>query len=122
MNLTKPTVIISPEGFTANAELTLLAEAKAAKLRRHEVARIGHVRIHVKLETPRVGAARFVVVATAETSGADLVAHSTAAKPGTAVNAAFAKLERAVSAAAGVRKHRRQKLAPVVMFPEAAIG
>ena len=116
MKPTEPKVILSAEGFTARPTLLEHAEAKATKLRRHEHPRVGHVRLHIRLETPRNGTKRFAVAATAETRGPDLVAHSVAAKPETALNAVFAKLERGIAAAAGERKHRRQKLAPIVKF------
>lgn len=106
MNLTEPITILSAEGFSARPELTAHAEAKAAKLRRHANPRIGHVRIHVRLETPREGAQRFNVSATAETRGLDFVAHGFGAVPESAINEAFVKLERSATAAAGVRKHQ----------------
>jgi ribosome-associated translation inhibitor RaiA len=106
MNFTEPTTLLSAEGFSARPELTVHAEAKAAKLRRHANPRIGHVRLHVCLETPREGTPRFAVVATAETRGLDFVAHGLAPVPESAISEAFVKLERSVSAAAGVRKHQ----------------
>ena len=106
MNLTETTTILSAEGFSARPELTAHAEAKAAKLRRHDNPRIGRVRIHVRLETPREGTQRFTVSATAETRGLDFVAHGSAPVPESAISDAFVKLERSVSAAAGVRKHQ----------------
>ncbi len=117
MNPTEPKVILSAEGFTARPDLMERAEVKAAKLRRHEHPRVGHVRLHVRLATPHNGTKVFTVTATAETCGPDLVAHSEAARPETALNAAFTKLERAITAAAGERKHARQALAPVITFP-----
>lgn len=109
MNVTKPRVIVSTEGFSVRPDLILHVEAKAAKLRRHQVPRVGHVRIHVRRETPHAGAPVFAVSAAAETRGPDLVAHGSAAKPETAINAAFVKLERAAKAAAGVKKVGRHR-------------
>jgi ribosome-associated translation inhibitor RaiA len=111
MNVTKPQVIFAAEGFSARPDLIAHAEAKAAKLRRHETPRVGHVRIHARRETPHEGAPTFSVSATAETRGPDLVAHGSAASPETAINAAFIKLERAAKAAAGVRKISRHRSA-----------
>jgi ribosome-associated translation inhibitor RaiA len=105
MNLSEPKTILSAEGFSARIELTAHVEAKAAKLRRHEFPRIGHVRIHVRRETPQNDAPRFTVSATAESRGADFVAHGFGGIPESAINTAFDKLERAVAAAAGERKH-----------------
>lgn len=122
MNPTAPKVMLSAEGFTARADLLERAEAKATKLRRHEHPRVGHVRLHVRLETPRNDTKRFAVSATAETRGPDLVAHSTAVKPETAINAVFTKLERGIAAATGERKHGRQKLAAVTKFPPNTAG
>lgn len=107
MKFTDPKVILAAEGFKVPAGLADHAEAKAAKLRRHETPSIGDLRIHLRRESPGDGSPQFAILATAETRGADFVAHSSAAEPLTALNAAFAKLERAVTAAAGVRKHKR---------------
>jgi len=120
MNLTEPKVILSAEGFSAHAALIAHAEAKAAKLRRHESPRVGHVRIHIRRETLRDAPARFTVAATGETRGMDFVAHSASAEPETAINAAFGKLERAVTAAAGVRKHSRHCAPVAEIYPQLA--
>lgn len=117
MNPTNPKVILLAEGFTVRPAVTTLAETKATKLRRHEVPRVGTVRIHIRREKPRNGVPRFAVSATGETRGLDFVAHSSGATPETAINAAFTTLERAVSAAAGVRKTKRRREADVVPFP-----
>ena len=130
MNLTDPQVILSAEGFSSSAELMAHAEVKAAKLRRHAMPRVGHVRLHLRRETPhRLAlrretphrlAPRFTVAATAETRGMDFVAHAVAAEPEAAINAVVGKLERAVTEAAGVRKHNRH-CAPVIdIFSRAA--
>lgn len=116
MNPTNPKVILLAEGFTARPAVTTLAENKATKLRRHESPRVGVVRIHIRREKPRNGEPRFAVSATGETRGLDFVAHSSGATPETAINAAFTTLERAVSGAAGVRKTKRHREAPVVPF------
>ncbi|MEO6001929.1 MAG: HPF/RaiA family ribosome-associated protein [Opitutus sp.] len=113
MNPTDPKVIVSAEGFSSSAELIAHAEAKVAKLRRHETPRIGHIRFHLRRETPHGLAPRFVISATAETRGIDFVAHAFADEPEVAINAVVGKLERAVTAAAGVRKHKRH-CAPVI--------
>ena len=105
MNLSEPKTLFSAEGFSARPELIVHAEAKATKLRRHETFQIGHVRLHVRRERPHNGTTRFTVSATAETRGADFVAHSSAGLPESAINSAFDKLERAVAEAAGERKH-----------------
>jgi ribosome-associated translation inhibitor RaiA len=106
MNFSEPKTILSAEGFTARVELTAHVEAKAAKLRRHESPRIGHVRIHVRRDTPQYDAARYTVSATAETRGPDFVVHASGGIPESAISTAFDKLERAVTAAAGERKHK----------------
>lgn len=112
MNVTNPRVIVAGEGFSVHPDLILHAEAKAAKLRRHRISRVGHVRIHVRREMPHEGTPFFAVAATAETRGPDLVAHGSATKPETAINAAFVKLERAAQVAAGVKKVRRHQAEP----------
>ena len=113
MNLSEPTTILCAEGFNARFELTAHVEAKAAKLRRHENPRIGHVRIHVKRETPHHDAPRFTVSATAESRGADFVAHGSGGIPESAISTAFDKLERAVAAAAGEWKHNLRHSAAI---------
>ncbi|MEY4938813.1 MAG: hypothetical protein RIQ93_548 [Verrucomicrobiota bacterium] len=118
MKFTDPKLILAAEGFTLPAGLADHAEAKAVKLRRHGTPSIGDLRIHVRLYSPHDGAAQFAVLATAETRGVDFVAHSSAAKPLAAINAAFVKLERAATAAAGVRKHNRHRTASVAGSPE----
>jgi hypothetical protein len=57
-----------------------------------------------------VGLPTFAVCATAEKTGIDHVAHATSIEPVPAINAVFAKLERVIAAAAGIRKHRRHRL------------
>ena len=109
MNPTEPKVIISVEGFAARGEFTHQAEVKTAKLRRHRLARIGDLRLHVKRETPHDGPPFFVVTANAESSGPDYIAHGRGAEPEIALNAAFERLERAIADTAGVRKHNRHQ-------------
>jgi ribosome-associated translation inhibitor RaiA len=116
MNSSNAKVLLLAEGFTVRPAVTALAEKKAAKLRRHEAPRVGNVRIHVRREKPRNGVPRFAVSATGETRGLDFVAHSSGATPETALNSAFATLERAVTAAAGVRKTKRHREAPLIPF------
>jgi ribosome-associated translation inhibitor RaiA len=108
MNLSEPKTLLSAEGFSARPELVAHVEVKATKLRRHETFQIGHVRLHVRHERPHNGTMRFTVSATAETRGADFVAHSSAGLPESAINSAFDKLERAVAEAAGEWKHNQR--------------
>ena len=108
MNLSEPKTLLSAEGFSARPELVAHVEMKATKLRRHETFQIGHVRLHVRHERPHNGTTRFTVSATAETRGADFVAHSSAGVPESAINSAFDKLERAVAEAAGEWKHNQR--------------
>ena len=115
MNLSEPKTLLSAEGFNARPELVAHVEAKAMKLRRHEIFQIGHVRLHVRHERPHNGTTRFMVSATAETRGADFVAHSSAGVPESAINSAFDKLERAVAEAAGEWKHNLRQPRPVEM-------
>jgi ribosome-associated translation inhibitor RaiA len=113
MNQTEPKTILYTEGFHARFELNAHVDAKAAKLRRHEHPRIGHVRIHIRRETPHSDAPRFSVSASAESRGADFIAHGTGGIPESAINTAFDKLERAVAAATGERKHNLRHSPPV---------
>ena len=117
MNDAKSTVILLAEGFVVRPALAAHAEVRALKLRRHESPRVGQVRIHIRREKSRTGPARFAGSATGETRGLDFVAHSSAARPETAINAAFATLERAVAGAAGLRKVRRHREAAILPFP-----
>lgn len=117
MTIAKSPVILLAEGFTVRPALAAHAEARAVKLRRHESPRVGQVRVHIRREKSRNGPARFAVSATGETRGLDFVAHSSAARPEIAINAAFATLERAVAGAAGLRKVRRHRDAAILPFP-----
>jgi ribosome-associated translation inhibitor RaiA len=100
-------MILTTDGFSARAELTPHAESKVAKLLRHVHPRVQLVRVHVKLEQPHSGPTFFSVRATAERPGSDHVVHAEAAQPEMAVNAAFDKLERTLTSAAGARKHQQ---------------
>lgn len=113
MNPTEPKTILYTEGFHARFELNVLVDAKALKLRRHEYPRIGHVRIHIRRETPHSAAPRFCVSASAESRGPDFIAHGTGGIPESAINTAFDKLERAIAAAAGERKHDLRQAQPL---------
>jgi ribosome-associated translation inhibitor RaiA len=105
MNPTEPTTILYTEGFHARDELRMRVDMKAAKLRRHEHPRVGHVRIHIRRETPHSDA-RFSVSAIAELRGILFNAHGLGGTPESAINTAFDKLERAVAEAAGARKRK----------------
>lgn len=102
-------LILSTEGFTPRPALDVHTEKKAGKLLRHLHPRVALVRVHVKLEPSHAGTACFAVCATVEKTGIDHVAHATSTEPELAINAAVAKLERVVSAAAGMRKQRRHR-------------
>jgi ribosome-associated translation inhibitor RaiA len=106
MNNSPSHVLLTTEGFAAPAELTDHAETKAAKLLRHAYPRVHLVRINVKLNTPHSGAPFFAARATAENEGPDHVVHAEAATPETAIKEVVDKLERALTASAGLRKHR----------------
>jgi ribosome-associated translation inhibitor RaiA len=103
-----PEFNFSADGFVASADLTAVAELKAAKLRRHAHPPIGSIRVRVARETPHSGAPRFLVYATAHRPGADCIVHSAADEPLPALDAAFRKLERAVAGVAGEMKSERR--------------
>lgn len=109
MNPTLPHLILSAEGFTVRPDLAALAEIKAAKLRRHRLSALGHVRVHVRRVTPHATTTQFEVCITAESPGPDFVVHAVGAEPEIGLNAAFAKLERAITASVGVLKHERHR-------------
>jgi ribosomal subunit interface protein len=113
MNTTRPSLIVSTEGFANRAHLTWYTEEKMAKLLRHAHPYVGLVRVHVKRETPHSHPPYFAVRAIVQTAGPDHLAHAEATEPATAINAAFDKLERRVTAAARERKRRQRHAAPV---------
>lgn len=109
MNTSPSPVLLHTEGFAMREELTAHAEAKADKLLRHSHPRVHRVRINVKRHTPHSGASFFAVRATAENEGPDHIVHADGAEPETAINEAMHKLERALAASAGARKHRMHR-------------
>lgn len=104
-------VLLHTEGFVARAELSTLAERKAAKLCRH-AGRLERLRLNIVREALRGSEPRFAVVAVLQRASADAVIHATAAHPETALNEAFDKLERIVAARTGVRLHARRHPSP----------
>jgi ribosome-associated translation inhibitor RaiA len=113
MNAYPQNLILTTDGFAARAELTTHAEAKVTKLLRHTHPRVHLVRVHVRLEKPHSGPAFFAARATAERAGSVHVMHGEAAEPETAITEAFDKLERALTAKAGARKHAQHHPHPV---------
>lgn len=107
MNNPTSRLILTSEGFSPREEDRAHADEKAAKVLRHVNPRVDLVRLHLKRETPHSAPVRFTARATAEHAGPDHVIHAEADEPSTAINTAFAKLERVLTAAAGVRKHDR---------------
>jgi len=110
MNTTPTRLILTCEGFSPKDEIRAHADEKAAKILRHETPRVDLVRLHLKREAPHSAPVRFSARATAEHAGPDHVIHAEAEEPATAITTAFAKLERVLSSAAGVRKHERHVL------------
>ena len=97
-------VLFTTEGFPAHPELNAFAVDKAAKLLRHTHPPVNLVRLHLKRETPHRGAAFFAARATTEQAGPDHVAHT---EPEAAIMSAIDKLERALVASTGARKHQQ---------------
>jgi ribosome-associated translation inhibitor RaiA len=110
MNTAAPDLIFSSDGFANRPELVAHAEVKAAKLLRHLHPKVAGVRVHVKHDAAHFSPYYFAVCATAETAGADHVAHAASSEPRAAINAAFDKLERSLTAAAGMRKHNERNI------------
>lgn len=107
MNTPTSRLILTSEGFSPREEDRTHADEKAAKVLRHTTPRVDLVRLHLKRETPHSAPVRFTARATAEHAGPDHVIHAEADEPATAINTAFAKLERVLSSVAGLRKHER---------------
>ena len=105
MNTSRPNVIFSTEGFAAHADLAAHADEKAVKLLRHAHPRTLLVRINLRLEKPHSGTPHFLARASAEGEGPDHVAHAVGVRPESAINGVVDKLERSISASAGVRRH-----------------
>ena len=105
MNTSRPSVILSTEGFAAPANLAAHVDEKAIKLLRHVHPRTHLLRINLKLEKPHSGTPYFHVRASAEGEGPDHVAHAVGTRPETAINGVVDKLERSLSASAGARRH-----------------
>jgi hypothetical protein len=105
MNPPTPRVLLTTDAFALRPELVAYAEAKAARLFRHSRPRVHLVRINVKYNLPHSGIAFFSARATAEHEGLDHISHADGPEPETAINAAVGKLERALTAAAGLHKH-----------------
>ena len=118
MNPNSEDLIFSTEGFANRADLAAHTEEKVAKLLRHAHPHVGLVRVHVKRETPHSHPPCFVVRAIAETAGPDYLAHSEAIEPVTAINTAFDKLERLVTASARARKHWQRRSVPMALGME----
>jgi len=100
-------VLFTTEGFPAHPELNAFAADKAAKLLRHTHPPVNLVRLHLKRETPHRGTAFFAARATTEQAGPDHVAHASATEPEAAIMSAIDKLERALVASTGARKHQQ---------------
>jgi ribosome-associated translation inhibitor RaiA len=113
MNTSTPQLIFSTEGFASRPELVVHSEEKTAKLLRHLHPRVTGVWMHVKHDSPHSRPRLFTVCAVADTVGTEHLAHATAVEPHAAINAAFDKLERSLTAAALTRKHRERNLRPV---------
>ncbi|HEY0943646.1 MAG TPA: hypothetical protein VGD81_00200 [Opitutaceae bacterium] len=111
-------VLLHTEGFAARAELSTLAERKAAKLFRH-AGWLERLRVNIVRETLRGSEPRFAVIAVLERAGADAVIHATAAHPEIALGEAFDKLERIVAARTDARLHARRH--PVSPEPSGAL-
>lgn len=112
MNTSPSHVLLHTEGFALRDELSAHAEMKAGKVLRHSHPRVHLVRLTVKRHTPHSSAPFFAVRATAENEGPDHIVHADGAEPETAINEAMHKLERALAASAGARKHRMHHPSP----------
>jgi ribosome-associated translation inhibitor RaiA len=115
MNTNPPSLILSTAGFANRADFTTHVNEKVTKLLRHVHPQLGLVRVHVKRETPHSRPAYFAARAIVETAGPDYLAHAEAAEPETAIDVAFDKLERAVTAAVRARKHQQKHDSPVAL-------
>ncbi len=107
MNQSTPTPLVSFEGFTATPGLVERIESKAAKLHRHHATLVGSLHLHLRLEKPHTGPARFNCSATLRSGSRDIAIHAEADEPDALVNDLFAKFERALHEHAGERKHAR---------------
>ena len=98
---------LSTEGFSGRAELTSFVVEKSAKLFRHAHPQVYLARFHIKRLTPRSRGPYFEVRATVEHAGVAHVVHAEELEPEAALHIAIEKLERALTADAGIRKHRQ---------------
>ena len=121
MNTSPAQVLLHTDGFAPRDELTAHAEAKASKLLRHSHPHVHLVRINVKRHAPHSSAPFFAVRATAENEGPDHIVHADGAEPESAINEAVHKLERALAASAGTRKHKLHHPSPAKMTADYVI-
>src|SRR5882724_9301717 len=104
---------LSTEGFSGRAELTAFVVEKAAKLFRHAHPQIYLARFHIKRLAPHSRGPYFEVRALVEHAGVAHVVHAEELEPEAALHIAIEKLERALTADAGIRKHRQHHTLPV---------
>jgi hypothetical protein len=101
-------LILETDGCATRPDFAAYVEGKAVLLLRHLHARGGVVRVYMA-PVRTMQSAEFLVCAVAEKTGIDHVAHATAPDPEWAVDEAFAKLERVLAIAAGLRRRTRAR-------------